>query len=169
MIEAVGEAPVPPSAVYALYVDPDTWSRWGHNATWARATEPVAVGSTVEVRAGYGKVYPCRVRRLEPDHALELVVKPPAMTIVNVYEVSPTPAGGSRIRHAFEISGPMGAVARLIGLGRVYRRKLEAEVAAVGRMAAGDTTSGSGATDVTAAERALHGAERTVGSGTWED
>ena len=36
-------------------------------------------------------------------------------------------------------------------------------------MAAGDTNVASGATDVTAAERALHGAERHLGTGRWED
>jgi hypothetical protein len=158
-IEATAEAPVPPEAVFALYMAPDTWSRWGHNATWARAIGPVAEGSTIEVRAGYGKVYPCRVRRLEPDHALELVVKPPGMTIINVYQVSPSASGGSRIRHAFEISGPMGMVSRFIGLGRVYRRKLEAEVAAVGRMAA-DATNGGGSPGVSVAGAGVDGADR---------
>jgi uncharacterized protein YndB with AHSA1/START domain len=168
-IEAVREAPVPPAAVFALYADPATWSVWGHNATWARADGPLVEGGTVDVRASYGKVYPCRIRRLVPDRALELVVRPPGMTIVNVYEVEPTAAGGSRIRHAFEIEGPMGTVGRLIGLGRVYTTKLEAEVEAVARMAATGSAGDSGATDVTAAERALHGAERHLGSGRRED
>ena len=123
-IDAVREAPVAPEAVFALYADPATWSAWGHNATWARADGPLVEGGTVEVRANYGKVYPCRIRRLVPDRALELVVRPPGMTIVNVYEVEPTPSGGSRIRHAFRIEGPMGTVARLFGLGRVYTTKL---------------------------------------------
>ena len=168
-IEAVRDAPVDPHAVFALYADPATWSEWGHNATWARADGPLVEGGTVDVRAGYGKVYPCLIRRLVPDRALELVVRPPGMTIINVYEVEPTPGGGSRIRHAFQIEGPMGAFARLIGLGRVYTKKLQAEVEAVARMAAGDTNVASGATDVTAAERALHGAERHLGAGRWED
>ena len=168
-IEAVREAPVTPDAVFALYADPATWSAWGHNATWARADGPLVEGGTVDVRAGYGKVYPCLIRRLVPDRALELVVRPPGMTIVNVYEVAPIPGGGSRIRHAFQIEGPIGSFARLIGLRRVYAKKLHAEVEAVARMAAGDTTTASGATDVTAAERALHGAERHLGTGRWED
>jgi len=123
----------------------------------------------VDVRANYGKVYPCRIRRLVPDRALELVVRPPGMTIVNVYEVEPTPAGGSRIHHAFRIEGPMGTVARLLGLGRVYAKKLEAEVEAVARMARTGTAGERDATDVTAAERALHGAKRRAGGGRWED
>jgi len=168
-IEAIGDSSAPPSAVFALYADPSTWTQWGHNATRARATGPMAVGGIVEVRANYGKVYSCVIRRFEPDRALDLEVRPPGMRILNVYEVAPAAGGGSRIRHAFEISGPMVVVGRLIGLKRVYRRKLEAEVAAVARMAAGDTTAGSGATEVTPVERALHGAERRAGTGTWED
>ena len=168
-IEAVREAQVAPAAVFALYADPATWSAWGHNATWARADGPLVEGGTVDVRANYGKVYPCRIRRLVPDRALELVVHPPGMTIVNVYEVEPTPAGGSRIHHAFRIEGPMGTVARLLGLGRVYAKKLEAEVEAVARMARTGTAGERDATDVTAAERALHGAKRRAGGGRWED
>ena len=168
-IEAVRETTAEPSAVFALYADPDTWSTWGHNATWAHSDGPLVQGGTVHVRANYGKVYPCLVRRLEPDSALELVVRPPGMTIVNGYEVEPLPGGGSRIRHSFAIEGPMGAFARLIGLGRVYTGKLEAEVEAVSRLAEGDREVDSRATAVTAAERALHSAERTLGIGEWEE
>ena len=148
-IEAVREAPVKPAAVFALYADPDTWSTWGHNATWARSEGPLVAGGTVHVRANYGKVYPCLVRRLEPDRALELVVRPPGMTIVNGYEVEPLPGGGSRIRHSFAIEGPMGTFARLIGLGRTYTRKLKAEVEAVVRLAEGDHAADGPATPVT--------------------
>ena len=168
-IEAVTEAPVEPAAVFALYAEPATWSEWGHNATWARADGPLVEGGTVDVRAGYGKVYPCLIRRLVPDRALELVVGPAGVTLGEVYEVEPAAGGGSRIRHAFQIEGPMGAFARVIGLGRVYARKLHAEVEAVARMAATGSAGDSGATDVTAAERALHGAERHLGTGRWED
>lgn len=169
-IEAVHEAPVSSAEVFALYAEPATWSRWGHNATWARATEPLREGAIVEVRAGYGKVYPCRVRRFERDRALELVVRPPGMTIVNVYEVAPagTNSDASRIRHAFEITGPMGVLARAVGLGRVYRRKLAAETEAVARLAAG-ADPGTPTRTITAPEAALHGLERRAGTGTWED
>ena len=133
-IETVLEAAVDRAAVFALYMDPATWSRWGHNATWARAEGPLVEGGTVDVRANYGTVYHCRIRRLEPGRALELVVKPALLTIINVYEVEPT-ATGSRIRHAFEISGPIASIVRL-GVGREYQRRLDAEVAAVARLAA---------------------------------
>jgi hypothetical protein len=135
MIESVREADVEPAAVFALYADPATWSRWGHNATWARADGPLVEGGTVDVRAGYGTVYHCLIRRLEPGRALELVVRPALMTIINVYEVEPA-TRGARIRHAFEVSGPLASVTRLLGLDRMYQRRLDEEVAAVARIAA---------------------------------
>ncbi len=134
-IESVRHADVDPAAVFALYAEPATWSRWGHNATWARSEGPLVEGGTVDVRAGYGTVYRCRIRRLEPGRALELVVRPAFLTIVNVYEVDPD-AGGSRIRHAFEVSGPLASATRILGLDRMYQRRLDDEVAAVARMAA---------------------------------
>jgi hypothetical protein len=135
MIESVREADVEPAAVFALYADPASWSRWGHNATWAGADGPLVEGGTVDVKAGYGTVYHCLIRRLEPGRALELVVRPALMTIINVYEVDPA-ASGARIRHAFEVSGPLASVTRLLGLDRMYQRRLDEEVAAVARIAA---------------------------------
>jgi hypothetical protein len=133
-IESVREADVDPAAVWALYADPATWNQWGHNATWARADGPLVDGGTVDVRAGYGTVYHCRIRRLEPGRALELVVKPAGLTIINVYEVESAGAG-SRVRHALEVSGPIAGITRP-ALAGMYRRKLDDEVADVIRMAA---------------------------------
>lgn len=133
-IGSTAEAEVDPAAVFALYADPSSWSRWGHNATWAHADGPLVEGGTVDVRANYGTVYHCRIRRLEPGRALELVVKPAGLEIINIYEVEPTERG-SRIRHAFEVSGPISSIVRPV-LSGMYTRQLEEEVAAVARMAA---------------------------------
>lgn len=134
-IESRSDAPdVAPAAIFALYADPGTWSAWGHNATWARAKGPLAEGGTVDVRANYGTVYHCRIRRFDRDRALELVVRPAGLTIVNIYEVEPLDGGGARVRHAFEVSGPIAGMARR-GLAGTYRRQLEEEVAAVIRLA----------------------------------
>jgi hypothetical protein len=133
-IETVRNAAVAPADVFRLYVDTTTWSEWGHNAKWARASGPLVEGGTVEVRAGYGKVYPCRIGRLVAGHALELEVRPPLMTVVNTYEVEPTP-GGAHIRHALEVSGPLAGVTRLIRLDRVYQGWLDKEVGKLIEMA----------------------------------
>ncbi|HLO35952.1 MAG TPA: hypothetical protein VK194_07710 [Candidatus Deferrimicrobium sp.] len=109
--------------------------RLGHNATRVRADGPLVEGGTVFVRPNYGRTYPCRIRRLVPDRALELEVRPPLMRIINVYEVEPA-TGGSRLRHALEVSGPIGCVARWVGLGRFYERLLDREVARVAMIAA---------------------------------
>jgi hypothetical protein len=74
--------------------------RWGHNATWARSEGPLVEGGIVDVRAGYGTVYHCLIRRLEPGHALELVVRPALLTIINVYEVDPAPGGAGSGTHS---------------------------------------------------------------------
>jgi hypothetical protein len=57
------------------------------------------------------------------------------MRIVNRYEVAPRPGGGSLLRHAFEVSGPIGGVARVLGLGRLYTRLLRLEIDDVARLA----------------------------------
>jgi uncharacterized protein YndB with AHSA1/START domain len=134
MIETVREAAVTPADVFRLYADPATWSEWGHNAKWARADGPLVEGGIVDVKAGYGKVYPCRITRLVPDRALELQARPPFMAVLQTYEVEPT-AEGSHIRHALEISGPLAGVTRLVRLNRVYQGWLDKEVERLIRMA----------------------------------
>jgi uncharacterized protein YndB with AHSA1/START domain len=141
-IEAVREAAVDPHDVFALYVDPTTWSTWGHNARWARSDGRLEQGGTVEVQANYRAVYHCRIRKLVRDRALELEVRPVGLKIVNVYEVEPTDAG-SRIRHALEFSGALARPVRWIGLDRIYRRLLEREVRAVIELAGARAHAGA--------------------------
>ena len=134
MIESVRDAAVAPTDVFRLYVDPSTWSEWGHNAKWARADGPLVEGGTVDVKAGYGKVYPCRIRRLVAGRALELEARPPFMTVIQTYEVEQT-AEGARIRHALEISGPLAGLTRLVRLNRIYQGWLDKEVGKLIEMA----------------------------------
>ncbi len=126
-IEATREAPVDPAAVFALYMDPSTWSEWGHNVRWARSDGPIVEGGTVDVRPKYPVTYHCRVLRLVPDRLLRIEVRPIGMTIINVYEIEPID-GGSRVRHAFEMSGPLSGLLRRLGLARAYRASLDDEI-----------------------------------------
>lgn len=126
-IEATREAAVDPAAVWALYMDPSTWSVWGHNVRWARADGPLVEGGTVDIRPKYPVTYRCRILRLVPDRLLRIEVRPVGMSIVNVYEIEPTD-GGSRIRHAFEMSGPVSELLRWLGIPRLYRASLDDEI-----------------------------------------
>jgi len=126
-IETERGADVRPEAVFARYLDPTTWHEWGHNAVWARSDGPLAAGGIVEVRANYGKVYPCRITRLDPGRALELVARPPLMTVTQTYEVEPT-ASGSRVRHTIKVEAPFAGLMRVLGAKRMYQRLLDNEV-----------------------------------------
>jgi hypothetical protein len=132
-IEHVEEAPVSPDAVFALYADPRTWSEWGHSARWAEADGPMEEGGYVRVKAAYGAVYRCRVLRLVPGRALSIEVRPVGLRIVNHYEVEPM-GDGARIRHAFDVGGPISGPSRI--LAGAYWRQLQAEVRAVAARAA---------------------------------
>lgn len=134
MIESVRDAAVAPADVFRLYADPSTWSEWGHDAKWARADGPLVEGGTVDVKAGYGNVYSCRIRRLVAGRALELEVRPPLMVVIQSYEVEPT-ADGAHIRHALEISGPLAGPMRLVRIDRIYQGWLDKEVAKLIEMA----------------------------------
>lgn len=135
MIESMRDAPVDPANVFRLYADPATWSAWGHNAKWARAAGPLLEGGTVDVKAGYGKVYRCRIRRLVADRLLELEVRPPLITVLQTYEVEPT-LTGAHVRHALQISGPLAGPMRLARMDRIYQGWLDKEVGRLITMAA---------------------------------
>jgi hypothetical protein len=126
-IEASRDAAVDPAAIFALYMDPSTWSEWGHNVSWARSDGPLVEGGTVDVRPKYPATYHCRILRLVPDRLLRIEVRPIGMTIVNVYEIAPIETG-SRIRHAFEMSGPLSRPLRWLGIARLYRSSLDDEI-----------------------------------------
>ncbi len=127
VIEAAAEADVDPAAIFALYMDPSTWPVWGHNVRWAHADGPLVEGGTVEIRPKYPVTYQCQILRLVPGSLLRIEVKPKGMTIINVYEIQPT-AGGCRVRHAFEISGPLSGPLRWFGVTRLYQSSLGDEI-----------------------------------------
>jgi polyketide cyclase/dehydrase/lipid transport protein len=126
-IAASLEAAVDPAAVFALYMDPSSWSVWGHNVRWARSQGALVEGGIVDIRPKYPVTYHCRVVRLVPGRLLKIEVRPIGMTIINVYEIEPA-SGGSRIRHALEMSGPLSVPIRLLGVARLYRSSLEDEI-----------------------------------------
>lgn len=126
-IESVREAPLTPSDVFRFYVDPTTWGRWGHNTRSAWADGPVVEGGTVQVKAGYGVVYPVRVVRLVPDRLIVCEIRPRGMLVTNSYEVEPA-AAGVRIRHTIEVAGTMAGPARLLQFPWLYRRLLAKEI-----------------------------------------
>jgi Polyketide cyclase / dehydrase and lipid transport len=120
-------APVPPEAIYAFYLEPSTWGSWGHNTRWARARGPVVEGSIVDVKAGYGKVYPVLMRRMIPDRYVECEVHPPGMLVETTFSAEPAD-GGSRVEHTITVSGTFSGITKLIGLDRLYTRLLEKEI-----------------------------------------
>src|SRR5688572_5228441 len=127
-IEATREAAVDARDIFDLYMDPSTWSTWGHNVRWAHADGPLAEGGTVDIRPMYPVTYHCKIQRLVPGRLLQIEVRPVGLRIVNVYEVEPLESGRSRIRHAFEIAGPMSGPLRWIGVARLYRSSLDDEI-----------------------------------------
>lgn len=126
-IEATAEAPLSPSDVFAYYVEPSTWGEWGHNTKWARARGPVSEGSTVDVKAGYGKVYRVLIRKLERDRYIECEVRPPGMVVINRYAVEPSERG-VRITHGIEVSGRVARLAKAMQLDKLYTRLLKKEI-----------------------------------------
>jgi hypothetical protein len=127
-IEATGQSARAPEDIFAFYMDPSTWGTWGHNTKWARARGPVVEGATVDVKAGYGKVYPVLIRRLVPDRYIECEVRPPGLLVVNSYTAEPA-VDGTTVRHRIEVSGRFAGIARTIGFDRLYTRLLQREIA----------------------------------------
>ena len=120
-------AAVPPEAIFALYVDPSTWGAWGHNTRWGRARGPVVEGSIVDVKAGYGKVYPVLMRRVIANRSVECEIHPPGMLVETTFSVEPAD-GGCEVEHTISVSGTFSGITRLIGLDRLYTKLLREEI-----------------------------------------
>jgi hypothetical protein len=142
-IESVREAELSPAEVFRFYADPETWGSWGHNTKWAKATGPLVEGGTVDVKAGYGRVYPVLIRRLQTDRFIECEVRPPGMTVVNGYEVVPAGAG-VRLRHTIAVSGRFAGVAKLLQFDKLYTRLLEKETRRLVELALAARATGPG-------------------------
>jgi uncharacterized protein YndB with AHSA1/START domain len=71
-IEVTREAAVDPRDIFDLYMDPSTWSTWGHNVRWAHADGALAEGGTVDIRPIYPVTYHCRIQRLVPGRLLRI-------------------------------------------------------------------------------------------------
>ena len=136
-IEASHEAPLAPADVFGYYLDPSTWGKWGHNTKWARARGPVVEGATVDVKAGYGKVYPVLVRKLKRDRYIECEVRPPGMVVVNRYAVEPSELG-VRIRHGIEVSGRVAGLTKALRLDKLYTQLLMKEISRLIALAQAD-------------------------------
>ncbi|HET9879315.1 MAG TPA: SRPBCC family protein [Candidatus Limnocylindria bacterium] len=135
--------PVPPETIYAFYKDPSTWGSWGHNTRWGRARGPVVEGSVVDVRAGYGKVYPVLMRRMVENRYVECEIRPPGMLVETTFSVEPTD-GGSRVEHTISVSGAFSGITKLIRLDRLYRRLLDREIAKLAALAQRGRPSATG-------------------------
>ena len=134
-IRNVREAPLTPSQVFSFYADPSTWGSWGHNTKWARAKGSLVEGSVVDVKAGYGRVWPVLVRRIETDRYIECEVRPPGMVVVNTYQISPIP-GGVRLTHGISVSGRMARITRFLLFDKLYARLLAKETSRLVALAA---------------------------------
>ena len=126
-ISSAAEAPVPPERIFAFYTDPTTWGSWGHNTRWGRARGPVVEGSIVDVKAGYGKVYPVLMRRVVQDRYVECEIRPPGMLVETTFSVEPADQG-SRIEHTISVSGTFSGITKLIRLDRLYAKLLAKEI-----------------------------------------
>ncbi len=134
-IEDTFDAPgVDVADVFAGYEDPATWPRWGHNTSRATARSEMATGTIVDVKVRtYPWTYAVSIREFDPGHRLVLEVRPFGVTLVQTYEVERI-AGGTRIRHAIAVEGPLsGGYGLLAG---AYTRQLSRETRAIAAWAA---------------------------------
>lgn len=142
-ISSSARAPVPPETIFAFYVDPSTWGSWGHNTRWGRARGPVVEGSIVDVKAGYGKVYPVLMRRVDPPRYVECEIHPPGMLVETTFSVEPA-EGGSRIEHTITVSGTFSGITKLLRFPQLYTMLLRREIAKLIALARGTASTADG-------------------------
>ena len=75
--------------------------------------------------------------------AIEFEVRPPLITVIQTYEVDPTPEG-AHIRHAIEVSGPLSGIMRVLRVHRIYQGWLDKEVTKLIAMARDEPRAADG-------------------------
>lgn len=144
---AQAESTAPPSYFFARWADMATWPVWNTDTEWVRLDGPFATGSTGQLKPKGGPKVRFTVSELT-DRSFVDVSRLVGARLTFEHAIDSTPAGGSAVRVAISISGPLARVWNAI-LGKGLRSSVQADldrlVATAEADAAGDPANGANA------------------------
>jgi polyketide cyclase/dehydrase/lipid transport protein len=142
------ETEAPPEAIWRLWADVSTWSRWDDDIEWATLDGPFAVGSRGRLKPNGIPAGGFTLVSVVPGTSYVVQQRLPLATLRFHHELGPAGRGLTSFTHRVTIDGPLGRLyASLFGrrmkanFGTIMRHlaaDAEAEAAACGGAAAGD-------------------------------
>jgi uncharacterized protein YndB with AHSA1/START domain len=108
-----------PDRVWEIWSDTSTWSRWNPDVASMEPGRRLELGAETTMRTNAGRSHQMRVVALNPGRSFSLQTNPlPLSTFTFTCSVEPAP-GGSTIRQAVQVSGPLGWLVSRTGGERV--------------------------------------------------
>lgn len=99
-----------PEKVWALWCDPNNWSRWNSGIQSAELAGPIAEGAKGKMTTDRGSVHDVVFSGVIEGRGFSMSMPgPPLTTFKFICEIAPD-GSGSRIAQAVEIAGPLGFV-----------------------------------------------------------
>ena len=115
------ETKAPAEAIWRLWADVSTWSRWDDDIEWAQLEGSFAVGSRGRLKpkgipaAGFALV------SVVPGVSYTVEQRLPLATLRFHHELAETAGGSTRFTHRVTIAGPLGPL-----FGSVFGRRMKA-------------------------------------------
>ncbi len=117
----------PPSAIWALWADPERWPEWNEEVRSAELDGELRVGAEFRVRIRRGGTVRYSVTVVEPERRLLLEVPFPGARQGHEHRVEPAHQG-SEVTHRVYVSGALGTVWSVL----LSRRKMRDRLAGYG-------------------------------------
>ncbi|HEY3504370.1 MAG TPA: SRPBCC family protein [Actinocatenispora sp.] len=104
--EHVGETAAAPAAVWRILRDLDRWADWDTSMASVRLRGPLAVGSTVVMTPIGQDPITSTIVEVSENQAYADETEFGGVTLRFRHALHPLPAGGTRVVHRLEITGP---------------------------------------------------------------
>jgi uncharacterized protein YndB with AHSA1/START domain len=86
----------PPERVWAILIDAPSWPKWGTQIDSVDASGPLAIGSRFEWKSGGMSIH-SEVHLFDPEHRLSWTGTAMTAKAVHVWELEPSPGGGTTV------------------------------------------------------------------------
>ncbi len=104
--EHAADSPLAPAAIWRVLADLDNWARWDTSMESVQLTGAFAVGSTVTMTPTGQEPIQSVITEIEPERRYADQTEFAGVLLRFSHTLTPLAAGGTRVAHRLEISGP---------------------------------------------------------------
>jgi uncharacterized protein YndB with AHSA1/START domain len=104
--EHIGQTTASPEAVWRVLSDLDSWASWDTSMEWVRLQDPFGVGARVVMKPIGQDPITSTIVEAAPNRVYADETELGEVTLRFSHTLEPLTAGGTRVVHRLEISGP---------------------------------------------------------------